>query len=360
MLGEYFLRSFNEAVQHWSRLRELAADQMGARVASPEAAALALIRVSVLAPRINEALHNTWSEGGHGEGVLAETRRLVTEKGLDDPSEYLEDAQAHPTDSHPTTRQRIEALGVQIAPSLLEHCRDPRGNDLLVELGLEADEYAPAALQAAAAGGAVPVSNALEAEFSSAAQNEREEYVTFLRQLAAETPAQPLAVQEGARYEAGLLIIVGLGITIGPLFAPQQPPLLVAGLAAGGILMIAGGAYLLKRRLRAILRLTANGMLFADLKSAVPWTQIEDFQVHVYENYGVSYTTLTLTLAGGYEPPSFKGDRRVKYRKKTGKIVFSMLGLTGLSMDDFVEQINVFRRSALARAELEKLEAEKN
>lgn len=360
MLGEYFLRSFNEAVQHWSRLRELAADQMGARVASPEAATLALIRVSVLAPRINEALHITWQDGGHGEGVLAETRRLVAEKGLDDPAEYLEDAAAHPTDSHPTTRQRIEALGVQITPSLLDHCRDPRGNDLLIELGLEAGDAGTAALTAAAAGGAVPVSNALEAEFSSAAQTEREEYVTYLRQLAAETPAQPLAIQEGARYEAALLILVGLGMIIGPFFAPQRPLLLVAGLSSGGALLIAGGLFLLKRRMRPIMTLTANGILFANLVSEVPWAQIEDYEVRVVENYGISHTWLTLTLAAGYEPPAFRGDRRVKLKQKKGQIVFSLLGLTGLSVDAFAEQITTYRRSALARAELEQLKVGAN
>jgi Zn-dependent protease with chaperone function len=381
MLGEYFLRAFNEAVQYWSRQRELAADKVGAHVASPEAMALALIRVSVIAPRINEALSNCWREGGHGEGVLTETRRLVAEQGLGDPAEHLEDAQAHPTDSHPTTRQRVEALGVQITPPLLEHCRNLRGNDLLIELGLEADEDNP---MAPATGGvsddAVPVTNALEAEFSSAAQSERDEHVTYLLQLSAETPANDIPIQEGVPY-ARLMIVLGLAAIISPwLFAgpgllillsnpavPVEPWLRVgatefaiaavtiAAFTAGGLLLLAGRSYLLKRCIRPVVTLTANGLLFADLASPVPWPQIENYRIEIIVNYIIPHTTLTLTLAEGYELPSFKGDRRVRYGEKKRQIYFSFLGLTGISMHDFAERINIYRRAVFARAELEKI-----
>lgn len=354
MLGEFFLRSFNEAVQYWSRQRELAADQMGARVASREAAALALIRVSVIAPRINEALRNCWREGGHGEGVLTETRRIVAEKGLGDPREHLEDAQAHPTDSHPTTRQRIEALGVQITQPLLDHCADPRGNELLIDLGLEADNDGPVP-DAAGGTGAAPLANALEAEFSSAAENERNEYITFLRQLAAETLNHNLPIQEGARYEGGLLILVGLGAIIGPFLVAGTPVHIIGAFIAGGVLALSGGLFLLRRRMRPVMTLTADGLLFADLKREVPWIVISEASVHVTETYGASNTTLTLTLTEGYDPPPFKGDRRVKFKKKKRQIYFAFLGLTGITADKFAEYIGIYRRSALARAELEKL-----
>ena len=64
-------------------------------------------------------------------------RRLVAEHGLDDPQERLQDQQAHPLDTHPPLKQRLDALGVAITPELLARARDPRDAALLVELGLE-------------------------------------------------------------------------------------------------------------------------------------------------------------------------------------------------------------------------------
>ena len=45
-------------------------------------------------------------------------RRLVAEHGLDDPQERLQDQQAHPLDTHPPLKQRLDALGVAITPEL--------------------------------------------------------------------------------------------------------------------------------------------------------------------------------------------------------------------------------------------------
>jgi len=64
-------------------------------------------------------------------------RRLVAERGLADPREHLEDRQAHPLDTHPSLRQRLDALGVAITPALIALTRDPRDTGLLAELGLE-------------------------------------------------------------------------------------------------------------------------------------------------------------------------------------------------------------------------------
>jgi len=143
LYGKWFLRNFDEAVHHWSRERELAADAFSSRVAGAEPAALALLRNAVLHELIDEALtHNREAPPGRREGVLPMVRRLVAERGLADPREKLEDCQAHPLDTHPPLKQRLEALGVAITPELAARTRDTRHAGLLAELGLEA---APAA-----------------------------------------------------------------------------------------------------------------------------------------------------------------------------------------------------------------------
>ncbi len=143
LYGKWFLQSFDEAVHHWSRERELAADAFSSRIAGTEPAALALLRSAVLHRTIDEALtHNREAPPERREGVLSMVRRLVAERGLADPHEHLEDRQAHPLDTHPTLRQRLDALGVAITSDLVARTRDARDTGLLVELGLEA---APAA-----------------------------------------------------------------------------------------------------------------------------------------------------------------------------------------------------------------------
>lgn len=138
LYGKWFLQNFDEAVHHWSRERELAADAFSSHIAGTEPAALALLRSAVLHELVDEALfQNREAPPERREGVLSMVRRLVAERGLADPREHLEDRQAHPLDTHPSLRQRLDALGVAITPELVARTRDTRDVRLLVDLGLE-------------------------------------------------------------------------------------------------------------------------------------------------------------------------------------------------------------------------------
>jgi len=138
LYGKWFLQHFDAAVHHWSRERELAADAFSSRVAGSEPSALALLRSAVLHAIVDEALlHNRQLPPQQREGVLPMVRRLVAERGLGDPHEHLDDQQAHPLDTHPTLKQRLDALGVAMTTDLVQRTRDARGSGLLIELGLE-------------------------------------------------------------------------------------------------------------------------------------------------------------------------------------------------------------------------------
>ena len=138
LFGEYYLVAFHQAVNHWSRERELAADQLGVIAAGREASALALLRTAALEPVVHYALQDCQAEGNGGDeaAVVDKLRHLVKEYGLADPMPHLEDSLPHPLDSHPTTRQRLDAFGIAITPELLLKACDPSESSLLQELGL--------------------------------------------------------------------------------------------------------------------------------------------------------------------------------------------------------------------------------
>lgn len=135
MMVEYFLNTFHLAERHWSRERELMADRVGASVAGARAIGLSLLRIGVLAPHVNEVLSHQHDKDARG-GILGQVIAQVRERGLDDPGEHLDDSQPHPTDTHPTTRQRLKALNVPEDPALLAQAASTQCSTLLVELGL--------------------------------------------------------------------------------------------------------------------------------------------------------------------------------------------------------------------------------
>ncbi|WPB81403.1 M48 family metallopeptidase [Archangium violaceum] len=112
----YYLDQFDRAYHHWSRQQELAADQVGARVGGPAVCASALIRVTAVSDVIEELLADPRLRGSNLLQALQERLRR-TELTL--TRETLEHTIAHPIDTHPPTRTRLEALAVSLDQALL-------------------------------------------------------------------------------------------------------------------------------------------------------------------------------------------------------------------------------------------------
>jgi Zn-dependent protease with chaperone function len=137
LYGKWFLAIFDEAMHHWSREREFAADVFSKRVAGPDTAAVALLRSILLCEIVEEVLErNSYARFEH-EGVLPMVRRLVAERGLPDPRDYLEMRQTDPLDTHPPFKQRLDALGVSLTADFIARVRKVDDTHLLAELGLE-------------------------------------------------------------------------------------------------------------------------------------------------------------------------------------------------------------------------------
>jgi Zn-dependent protease with chaperone function len=121
------VESFEDAYLHWSRIQEFAADQAGARAAGPAASARALVRVTALAGAIEtfRAQHRA----PHDNHVQALLDHLAAHDLVLDVR-ALEATIAHPVDSHPPTRARIDALAVAIDETLLRDAtRRPTAED---------------------------------------------------------------------------------------------------------------------------------------------------------------------------------------------------------------------------------------
>ncbi|MFZ6653867.1 M48 family metalloprotease [Undibacterium sp. TJN19] len=125
LLGEFFSQQFDHAVQHWSRQRELMADKLGSSLHSPVDAATALLRTRLFNLYIHESLGRVRLQPKDQDDLVAEMITSAQARGLDNPQTHLDDEWAHPTDSHPTLRQRMDALQVNPNADLLTHAARP-------------------------------------------------------------------------------------------------------------------------------------------------------------------------------------------------------------------------------------------
>ena len=366
MLGEFFLDSFNLAVQHWSRLRELDADRMGASVAGNEAIASSLLRISALAPHIDAALAECWQKGGamHG-GILERIIATVAANGIGDLRAHLEDAQPHPTDSHPTVRQRMEALMVAPSEEFFARVRGTQYSGLLQELGLMADDaggmtdeaaISPAGTAAAvaqnAAGG---LSKALEREFVQVAQDHAAREIAELEEIAAKGK-ETIPVYEGGILVVGILCFAAVSLFFaGALLPAGGLPFCI--LMAAGVVAAFLVARLIKRRRRPFVSLTEHGMLFANLEAPLPWIAVANYSISVMRINGLtSSVSLFVDLAEGYEPPPFSGDRRAKYLPKKRQVRLIVMNLRGrMNADAFSRLFGEYWAGGQARARLREL-----
>lgn len=166
----FFLDAFAVAESHIGRERELAADLVGAGIASPATQASALVKIHAYADLWDPVLHEAVDaiKGGKAAGNMSEAfSRLVQERATPDTLAGVADRHTpHPTDSHPTLALRLANLGIT-----LDGARDPAlavaPEDAAIRLVAEAE--------------------ALEAELSQAEQ------AMLADMLGVEVPSSPAA-----------------------------------------------------------------------------------------------------------------------------------------------------------------------
>ncbi|NJJ58271.1 M48 family metallopeptidase [Pseudomonas sp. B14(2022)] len=287
MFGVFFMQRFDDAVNHWSRERELLADAAGAQLAGPAAAASALLRVSVLQTHVEDALLAVCEAGSATDLPDAVFARL-RECELQPSPEALEIHQPHPTDSHPSNGERLQALDVPLDDTL-------RGATRAVDRGLanaQMDAYfsAPQALR-----------ERLSRDVMDVAVSENTAHTHLLETLAASAEGER-SLHEGGQWRGVLMAVSSLPFVLAALFilsrvwlAPERlkgTPL--SAVSAGACLGIIGlgllwlGIRRFKRAPQTALRLTPEHFVFNNLAQPLPIEHIEEITLQFVQGIWVT------------------------------------------------------------------------
>jgi Zn-dependent protease with chaperone function len=123
-LAVYAFERFDHVVAHWSHLRELEADRGAVASGSPAALASSLLRLG-LSSNLLGAERAAIAEQPDAAAADLAAALVARMDQAGDPAAHLSDHAPHPTDTHPPSRQRIEAAGVAIDAALLARAARP-------------------------------------------------------------------------------------------------------------------------------------------------------------------------------------------------------------------------------------------
>nr|WP_197985822.1 M48 family metallopeptidase [Pseudomonas sp. CFBP 8772] len=288
MLGAYFMESFDHAVMHWSRVRELEADAAGAQLAGNLAAASALVRISAIDPMLQERLvaHITQATRPTSEHVPVSdlpttVLREIAALPLTLPEEEMATQLPHPSDTHPSNGERVASLKVSIDDAVRSGTRPLDATQACAAM----DRYfaQPDVLRAR-----------LTDDYLSHHVQQDAVLVETLRTHAGNVTGD-VALHEGARLRgqiligfSGLLAVAGLILLLAPMLFPgaagrdPQPFFVGAGIALFIMLcMLPFGVRLFRRAHKTALLLTPDHFVFANLKAPLPIRDIADFNLQV-------------------------------------------------------------------------------
>ncbi len=330
VLAGHVMDTFSHTVARWSRLRELEADRASLAAGDGHAAATALVRTGIGAGLIGGAIGEMYKRPAVASPDLVET---VLERagavGFQDPARHLEDRQPHPTDTHPPTRQRIEALGIPADEALLVAAGRPvQAEDAAFTAGLFRDWAGlRRALGADLLAVAVARDRRLQANLEAAAGA-----------VAADVPVHErprLASAIGAAVIGGLFVSAALFVGWAGLFSGwvgnSKDMLLLlggaAGLAALGGLFLAGTWYR-QRRSKAgpFLVLGAEGFRCIGVAGLVPWSAVAGVHLMAGSNWITTFhlnDSQPLPEQTGYRW-SVKLDRRRRQLRLKGFVAHGM------------------------------------
>ena len=342
-LGLFVMDRFHHAVRHWSRRREFAADAAGAGLTSPEAVVRALLRVDAVEPRVAETLASAAESAGAGhDNLVAAVFDHAAARGLDDPAAHLEAEQAHPTDTHPPTRDRIAALGLSPTSDLLAEATAALPRQSLDSLALFFAD--PGEVCRGATEDFLTVARrrhgAVQAQIEAAAAAVRPEEQTFATSMRA----------AGCFLLAFGLALLGTGILLLATGVPGtslQELWIVSGAggALGAVFAGFGLFYLLQGR-RIWLVLGPDALAFPGLDRPIAWDEVVDLDM-AWFNHRV---TMRVLLAQDVSVPERRaGASQISIDVARRLVVVKAVLPRRVKPRDFVDLIFRYRRAAQAR-----------
>ena len=348
-LGYHALSRFDTAVAHWSRIREFEADRRGSLASGPHAAASALVRSHVADSNVQFILENAFrGDRQFGANLVEAVAALTAKQGFQNPAEHLEDRQPHPTDSHPPTIQRIQALGVAIDENLLAHATRRRSS-----------ETTSFGARAVADWGAF--CRDLSTDFLVDADKAQVEYRQELQTAVAGVADGEIVLFENIRPIAApamMLIAVLLGafiactylfpIQMGFGYDETTKATVAAILGAGIVSCLALFVFVRHRTGHPLMVLSPETLCSHWLAQPVRWDAVVGYQVHVAHRLA-----LQLFLADGAPlPDRTRFSFYNKVNRKRRMVELDALGIRGMKADAFSEMVGRYIHAAHARRAL--------
>ena len=340
-LSLFVMERFEHAVQHWSRVRELAADAASLQVCSTDAAARALLRVGPVRELTQVVLAQAFDtpEAAPADIVVAVAEHALAGElagPIDDP-----ESRPSPTDSHPTRRQRLAALGVVPTTTDLLAAMAPPPADALARLdGLFAEPRR--------------VCEVLTADFLAAARAETSAFEADLAKTAGAvgSAAVPLYENSAPRgrfllYAAGVFFLIALALALYPI-AGIAPPYrwICAGTAgAAGVSYIPLALYAFSRGRAPFLILRPDVMVVAGLDRPIGWDEIEEMNVLT----GPAPTRMVIEIASDAPFPGRASGRRVKRDRKRRTITLAVPPPVGMTRDEVPQLVARYFHACHAR-----------
>ena len=358
MFGAFFMERFDRAVNHWSRERELLADAAGARLVGNAAAASALLRVSVLHEPLEEALIATCENTPETDLPRAMLSALQGVE-LQLPDLALEIHQPHPTDSHPSNGERLQALHVPHEDAVRSATRAVQAEAVNAQI----DGYFSAPER---------VRETLTHDLIDLLVSEDSTNTHLLETLATAVEGER-TLHEGGRWRGALMAVAGLPFLLGGLFAMSRPWLAperlkgtpLSALGAGAVLGLIGVGFLwlgirrFKRAPQTALRLTAEHLVFNNLTQPLPIGHIDEISLQFSQGIWV-----TLQLTPDAPLPETRktafGVPGVRVNKKKRQVLLQMaqLCIDGKKIEPFkaLSMMLEYQNAALARQILQNRE----
>jgi Zn-dependent protease with chaperone function len=345
LLNEHVLDHFHYAIQHWSRIREFAADQSGKAVSGGLLAASALLRYGATTPVLAQHQHAMLNPNANAlQSLLSSTTSLEDTKNSD------EQVISHPTDSHPPTLERVGALAGDQLEQAHAHAMRPINDEGAQWLGSMIPNFHELFEQ-------------LSGQIAQATQSEHAQFVEHLTSIETQS-AQPVEIIEDMRVAKvfAWILIAAFIISFLAIAATFSSSSIYASLDIGKLtalfFCITAALWYLrlnKQRTQApFIRLTPEGIESQSFGAQLLWSQIDTYQSQTPQ----SPIFLTLNSGAGF---SLKDTNfgRLSHNQAKNIVTLGAKFLKGMYKTaagvDFYTAFEQSLRAHYARKELQRL-----
>lgn len=354
MLNEYVLDSFHLAISHWSRVREFAADQAGKTIVGGVAAASALLRYSVTQPVLADHYQDITKKSA-GTSALTRLMANAHKTALADSRDELKNEIPHPTDTHPPTQERAQALATSDLPAAMALASRPIDDAGVRWLSAMIPDFDA-------------LYQSIAADHVRNVKEETQAYQTHLNEVISDANVAETTVV----YERKSWLMLGLTALAGLVTAVLTYRWAMSLSDVGGsditalnwsLRCAAATATLgllawLMRKLRTskpLFTLTHQGIQSPSFTRHLAWTEIDDYDVNSSEIN--SFTTYTITLKMPFDIDfGLKNGNARRMASKISKnktqrnlLVTYFGGIKGIKEEAFFTLFNNYYRAAWAK-----------